>query len=238
MCRRILAALFPLSLAAADDRRYRTAAEADPTYIANTAGLTAALRLLPRDSADLIHAQAKEHLAAERARQESILSRGQGLLVAQAFLSALLSLGGAALGHLGMFAGWRGAALAGLAFYLVIQTVLLTVSALRAIGGLGYPAVGSSELREIMQAAGGADDIVRELALRTLLNYRTATILNTWRFLHLSNAQKCLRNSAIAFALLVLALFAISLVPPAGLTPGASPGGRIVRVPPPPTGHG
>jgi hypothetical protein len=134
-----------------------------------------------------------------------------------------------------MFAGWRGAVLAGFAFYLVIQTVLLTISALRSIGGLGYPTVGSTELREIMQAAGGADDIVRALALLTLLNDRTATILNTWRFLHLSNAQKCLRNSAIAFALLVVALFAISLLPPA---PGGASAAGIVRVSPLPAGHG
>lgn len=225
MCKHVVIELFPIS-ADGSPARYRERSERDPTYAANTAALSADIAALPRDRADLIHDYAKDRLAAEQSRLDSIMSRGQGLLVAQAFLTALLSLGGTVAGHSAAFGGWRAILLIILTVYLVIQTVLLTISALRAIGGIGYPAIGSSDLRNIMGMPGGADDIVRQIASRTLLHYRTASILNSWRFLHLANAQKSLRNSAITFALLVLATFTFNLLVP------AAPSATAIRLPP------
>jgi len=99
MCKRVVTELLPISFNG-DSNRYRVRAEQDATYVANTVALSADILGLSRDRADLIHEYSKARLAAEQSRLDSIMSRGQGLLVAQAFLTALLSLGGAVAGHL------------------------------------------------------------------------------------------------------------------------------------------
>ncbi|HEX5326343.1 MAG TPA: hypothetical protein VFW75_06720 [Acetobacteraceae bacterium] len=233
-------AVFPLSLKARADP-YLEQAEKDQTYKDNTAALRAEIPALPKDSADIVFAHAKDRLAGEHARQDSIISRAQALLVAQAVLSALLTVGGTALGHLEAFSGWRAWAICAVAFYVLVQTALLTVSALRAVGGLGYPAIATSTLLRAMATT--ADDLVRRLAVETLLNYRVATVLNSWRFIPLSMAQRALRNTALAFALLVLMTFGFTLSPWAGIPPPPPtlttlPGGISPHPPvPPAAGH-
>jgi hypothetical protein len=208
---------FPLS-GEGNPTRYVTAAEGNPIFAANTTALGTRILALPRAEADLIQSYAKDQLAAEHSRADSILSRAQALLVAEAFLSALLSLGGTIIGHLDTFGGWRGYSLGVVTGYLVIQTLLLTAGALRAIRGRDFPAISSSELLAVLPT--GADGIVREMSLRMLLNYRTSTNLNTWRFIQLGNAQTALRNTTVALAVLVILTFAFSvLFPPATASP-------------------
>ncbi len=162
---------------------------------------------------------------AEAARANSVLSRAQALLVAQAFLGALLSLGDTVVGHLEAFSFWRSSLLGIVALYLVIQTVLLTVSALRALSGVPFPAIGSSDLLAMLSSP--ADDIVRQMTLQMLLHYRTAANLNTWRFSHLSNAQTALRNTAIALAVLVVFTLALSVF----AAPKPPAPGLVVKLP-------
>ena len=222
---RLWAELFPLS-SDADPARYAAEAVAQPAFAANTAALQARIPSLPRAQAELIQDYAKDRLASEQSRADSVTSRAQALLVAQAFLGALLSLGGTIIGHLDAFRGWRGGLLTLVALYLVIQTVLLTLSALRTIRGLSFPAIGSSDLLDMLP--GGGDQIVRQMALQTLLHYRSAANLNTWRFRQLGNAQTALRNTAVALAALVVLTFCFSVLFPPAEPP---PAPLVVRLP-------
>ncbi len=177
--------------------RYGQEAASNPDFAANTTALQARIPDMGRNEVDLIHAYAKGRMDAEAARANSVLSRAQALLVAQAFLGALLSLGGTVVGHLEAFSFWRSSLLGIVALYLVIQTVLLTVSALRALSGVPFPAIGSSDLLAMLSSP--ADDIVRQMTLQMLLHYRTAANLNTWRFSHFEQradrlAQHCDRT--------------------------------------------
>ncbi len=205
--------------------RYGQEAASNPDFAANTTALQARIPDMGRNEVDLIHAYAKGRMDAEAARANSVLSRAQALLVAQAFLGALLSLGGTVVGHLEAFSFWRSSLLGIVALYLVIQTVLLTVSALRALSGVPFPAIGSSDLLAMLSSP--ADDIVRQMTLQMLLHYRTAANLNTWRFSHLSNAQTALRNTAIALAVLVVFTLALSVF----AAPKPPAPGLVVKLP-------
>jgi len=58
--------------------------------------------------------------------------------------------------------------------------------------------------------------MTRDLALQTLINYRTAIIVNDWRMEHLHNAQRCVGRIVLALALLLSGVFwAVTAQPPA-----------------------
>jgi len=199
--------LFPLS-GDSDPQRFVQKVEADPVYVANTGMLRKELAGLARPSADLVHTFATGCQAAEQSRGDSINSRGQGVLVAQAFLSALMPLGSTALSSHNALMRWHAWVTGGVALYLAVQAVLLTISALRAVRPVDYPTISSSELLKMLPKE---DNIVQQTSLQTMLNYRTSNLLNTWRFGHLILAQKALRNTTISLIVLMGLVFWFSV---------------------------
>jgi hypothetical protein len=183
-------------------RSYLTTMEHDPTYHNNTQRLEQEIPAARREVNTITYAHAKEYLALEDKRSDSIISRGQGLLVSQAFLGALLSLGGAISSRADLFVGLPLWVTSAIICYIVIQTFLLTRCALISTGAVGYPRVSSSQLANLIN--GTEDQAVAGLALHSILNYRRTALLNDWRFISLQAAQNSLRNTAVSLGLLVL----------------------------------
>ena len=163
---------------------------------------------------------AKGYLAIERDRATSIISRAQALLVSQTFFGILLTFGTAAMGHTITFHGWWLYTVATIVMYLVVQIILLSLNALRAISGLSYYRIGTSDLTKWV--AEGDRTFEKRLALETLRSYRRATIANTWRIRHLEYAQACIRNIILSLGLLIAVVLLISFCP-AGPTVGNVP---------------
>jgi hypothetical protein len=104
--------------------------------MANTSQLCDQISVAPKEVNSAIYEHAKEYISFDDKRTDSIISRGQGLLVAQAFLGALLSFGGTAASRAELVSGWRLLPMAVLVIYLVIQTFLLTLNARHQSGEL------------------------------------------------------------------------------------------------------
>lgn len=193
--------------------------EQDPTYRNNTLRLQRLIPSASKEVAEVAHAHAKDYLALEDKRADSIISRGQGLLVSQAFLGALLSLGGAVSSRADVFRGWPLWIVSAIVCYIVVQTFLLTRCALISTGAIGYPRVSSSQLAELL--TGTEEQAISGLALRSIMNYRRSALLNDWRFISLHAAQNSLRNTAISLGflvLIVLYLFHHPAPPPSDMT--------------------
>jgi len=183
---------------------YLNELENDPVYVQNTARLQTVIPAAAEAVVTLVYAHAKDYLALEDKRSDSVISRGQGLLVSQAFLGALLSLGGVISSRADLFVGWPLWVTSVIVAYIVIQTFLLTRCALISTGAIGYPRISSSQLANL---TGGTEaQAIAELALRSILNYRRTALLNDWRFISLGAAQHSLRNTAISLGLLVMVM--------------------------------
>jgi hypothetical protein len=156
-----------------------------------------------------LHAHALRCELAEQERGNSITSRAQALLVAQTFFGALLAFSTAIIGRTELFSGWLLFALVTLLAYALLLVILLTLNALRATSGLRYPRIGTSDLLQWLPKTEA--QLIRGLATNTLTNYREAAIVNTWRSMHLSDAQVCLRNIVFALAALVVIVFSAGI---------------------------
>jgi hypothetical protein len=199
--RSILHQIFPIGpLKGA--QTYLAELEQDPAYRQNTERLERNIPTARKEVNSVIYTHAKDYLALEDKRSDSVISRGQGLLVSQAFLGALLSLGGAISSRTELFVGWTLWLTSAVVIYIVFQTFLLTRCALISTGSIGYPRISSSQLAGVLDATEG--EAVATLALRSILNYRRTALLNDWRFLSLQAAQHSLRNTAISLGILVL----------------------------------
>lgn len=146
-------------------------------------------------------AHAVRYESAENDRGNSITARAQALLVAQTFFGALLAFSTAMVGRSDLVGGWLSSALTALLAYTLLLVIFLTLNAIRATSGLRYRRIGTSDLAKWVP--GPDSGFVRNLALGTLANYRQAAIVNTWRSLHLSYAQACLRNVVFALSILI-----------------------------------
>lgn len=150
-------------------------------------------------------AHAIRYELAEQDRGSSISNRAQALLVAQTFFGALLAFSTAIVGRADLFVGWLFGSLVILLGYTLLLVILLTINALRATSGLRYRRTGTSDLIVLLSKSESA--LVAGLATSTLANYRYAGIVNTWRSMHLTFAQTCLRNIVFALAVLVVVVF-------------------------------
>jgi hypothetical protein len=150
-------------------------------------------------------AHAIRYELAEQDRGSSISNRAQALLVAQTFFGVLLAFSTAIVGRAELFVGWLFGSLVILLGYTLLLVILLTINALRATSGLRYRRTGTSDL--IVLLSKRESKLVAGLATSTLANYRHAGIVNTWRSMHLTFAQMCLRNIVFALAALVVVVF-------------------------------
>ena len=89
----------------------------------------------------------------------------------------------------------------------------MVLNILKAIGGLGSPTAGSSDLAAWLGLQENAD-FYRAQALLTLSHYRWSALNNNWRFIHLDHALRGLRNIVFALSALILLLFALALLQP------------------------
>src|SRR5262249_33205996 len=147
----------------------------------------------------------KDLAAGEAARQQIIFSRGQSLLVAQAFLGALLAAAGVAAAHLDLWHGGLRYGIFVVRGYLVLPTIFMTLSALRSLSALGYPVISSSEIISSARGETSSDRVQNRMVFLNLSNYRQASVVNSWRAEQLINGQKGLRNTTVAFAIVVAA---------------------------------
>jgi hypothetical protein len=186
---------------------YRTKSSEDPRYGEIFRSLQTATRGASVEQQKHFCDYAQGYIAEQRDLTSSIISRAQGLLVAQTFLGALLALVTALMGHSEIIDGWRIYVLFVLLGYTIIQLVLLTMNALRATAGFSYPAPGVSPLIEWIPQR--EELLLKNMGLEFIKSYWGANIANTWRVNHLGLAQNCLRNIVFALALLVFILIAV-----------------------------
>jgi hypothetical protein len=176
--------------------------------------VTGARAQTEKENQKQLYEHAKAYLKDETDRGASIIARAQALLIAQTFFGTFLAFGTGLIGQKDLFNGLfrdvGGYVLVGLLGYIALLVLLQTINALRATGALNYPRIGTSELRAVVGLT--ECEMIRELALKTLQNYRDAAIVNTWRVIHLKYAQQCLANTAIALAFLVGAVFYLTVV--------------------------
>lgn len=166
---------------------------------------SAATKSSPDNIKELL-AHSLRYIGDEQDRGASIMSRGQALLIAQTFFGALLAFITAIIGRAEIFSGYFLAALTALLAFTLILVVLLTVNALRATQLIAYRKMGTTDLLKWIETPAGT--FSKCLALETLVNYRQASIVNSWRATHLAYAQMCLRNIVFALAMLVVVVFA------------------------------
>lgn len=179
-------------------------------------------RRLTEDGAKVLNTLAKESMAAEAAREGSVITRAQALLVAQAFLAAVLALGGASTFPGASVGGWAPWAVAALMAAIVVQAFLMTWCALRALRGAhhvrlsygDYEAIVLADGKDIEGRAEGAAEA--EMAARTLNIYRRTLIRNDDRFEHLELAQRGLRNTCFLLSALVLLVVGLNLLASTG----------------------
>lgn len=204
-------ALFPFAReGSADDyaKRYLE----DPTQKANinklniaAASATEEARLKElRDIADSKRAD-------EEARQVSIITRAQGLFVALALFGFLLTFGANLFTSTNNINRSSLAACSVIVIYVLLQMIIMMINILQAIGGLGYPTAGSSDLASWLQTNDDCE-FYRAQALLTLSHYRRSALNNSWRFVYLTHALRALRNVIFALSLLILIFFAFALV--------------------------
>jgi hypothetical protein len=172
---------------------------------------------LTEDGAKVMNTLAKEAMAAEAAREGSVISRAQALLVAQAFLAAVLALGGASTFPGASVGGWAPWSVAALIAAIVVQAFLMTWCALRALRGAHHVRLSYGDYEAIV-LADGKDSEARsegaaeaEMAVRTLNIYRRTLIRNDDRFEHLELAQRGLRNTCFLLSALVLLVVGLNL---------------------------
>lgn len=189
------------------------------TFVKNTIALDKAIAGSSLEVNKVAFAHAKDSLVQEDKRTDSIISRGQSLLVAQAFLASVLALAGVMGGRTDLLSGLNVLLPAVIAGFIVVQTFLLTWNALIAVGGVGYPRISSSELVEILHKAAPdthpENAAVAAMAQRTINIYRICAVTNDGRFQSLLAAQRSLRNSTFSFGALVLViLYFVHTAPP------------------------
>jgi hypothetical protein len=194
--------VFPIPGKSAESytRRYE-----DKDFFAAFESLEEIARGIGIEQSDYLLSHAQKYLSEEDDRGGSIMSRAQALLVAQTFIGALSAFGTLTFGDSAIFENWGVFVFPILITYTLILAVLLTINALRAISGLAYRRIGTSDLVQWLPKTRHV--LVRNMALLTLSNYRHANILNTWRSNHLGYAQTCIRNIVLALTLLVAFVF-------------------------------
>ena len=154
---------------------------------------------------------ARARLADEGSRQISIMTRAQGLFVALALFGALFTIGSSFLAqssHIGRALLWLCAIVAA---YILAQIVIMVVHILNAIGGIPYSHAGNSEFTHWLRTRSDAE-FYRAEGLIALDHYRAAVLNNDWRFSHLEQAFKGLRNIVYAVSALILLLFVGALI--------------------------
>lgn len=192
-----------------------------PAFKENAERIDEIANRLPLETRERLYSHVKDQMALESGRADSIVSRTQALLASQTFLGALLAFGIAAFSNSNLFVGWFAYVTAGASLYIVGQIVLLTLNALRAIKGIDYPRVGTSDL--IKWLPEGEKAFIGRISLIHLRHYKLAVISNSWRFAHLSNAQRCLRNIVLAVSSLVIWVFVVSIAAPKDEQPKDAP---------------
>jgi hypothetical protein len=210
---RILRALFPVERVLSPDK-YAQAHLDGPAQQATIKALNDAAGAVT-DEARLKEfkdiAEAKR--SSEDARQASVISRAQALFVALALFGFLFTFGANLFSSsTGFSKPMLGVSLA-VVSYIIAQMVIMVSNILRAIGAVGDPSAGSSDLASWL-GVGDNSDAYRQLALLTLSFYRRAALNNNWRFIHLDNALRCLRNIVFALGVLILLLFLFDLILP------------------------
>lgn len=152
-------------------------------------------------------------IADEGSRHASVIGRAQGLLVALAIFGVLLTLGSslfAQTAHLERPVLWGCVAIVA---YIVSQMTFMVLNVLRTIGGVGYPRAGASDLTAWLGMP-DKNGFLRAQGLLTLDHYRIAALNNTWRFSHLRDALKGLRNIVFALGILILTVFISGILKP------------------------
>jgi hypothetical protein len=174
---------------------------------------------------------ANAQFADEGSRHASVIGRAQGMLVALAIFGVLLTLGSSLFTQtmrLERPVLWGCVAIV---VYIVSQMFFMVVNVLQAIGGVGYPRAGSSDLTKWLGAP-DKKEFFRAQALLTLNHYRSAALNNSWRFMHLGDALSGLRNIVFALSLLILTLFIAGIETPP-TAPAAPPTINVIV----PDGH-
>jgi hypothetical protein len=158
--------------------------------------------------------------ADEASRQASILTRAQGLFVALALFGLLFTFGASLFTQATQLAKWELWIGFGFVVYIVTQMTIMVMNILTAIGPIGYPTAGSSDL-SLWLAKPTDAGFYRAQALLTLDHYRAAALNNNWRFEHLGRALKGLRNIVLALSGLVVCVFVAGIEAPRAAPPAA-----------------
>jgi predicted small integral membrane protein len=141
---------------------------------------------------------------------ESIINRAQALFVATAIFGFLFTFGTDLLTAKGELGPIPLSVCIVISSYILVQIVIMVVNILRAIGGIEYPRAGSSDMARWMGLR-TLESLYRDQAILILSQYRRIALYNNWRFNHLDQAWKGLRNTVFAVGVLILLLFAFAI---------------------------
>lgn len=190
--------------------------EQDASFRKNTDEINSLKASLTTAQAKLVADFVKDLNAGEAARETSIQSRAQGLLVGQAFITSMMTIGAGATVGKGPFQNiyWSFGILF-LVMLVVISGLILTWNALQALSGQVYPRPAMTEFREAMAAEkdrGVVDEDTPSFQSVTAAHaynaYRKTVIRNDWRFRHLASAQGWFWASVYSLAGLAIAVWA------------------------------
>ena len=210
--------------------------EAETSFKANTVEIDSLKQGLSINEAKLIAEFVKDLNTTEAAREASILSRAQALLVGQALIASIVALGGSAALGKGPFinAVWTGVILI-LVTFVVGAGLRMIWCALQALSGQGYPRLAMEEFREALKAGHLQDDNLRSPSFQSVIAvhsyniYRKTVLRNDWRFERLAKSQWWFFASILFFSILAVCNFIPQLVSNAAKPP--VPTVVVVRMP-------
>ncbi|MGA3017886.1 MAG: hypothetical protein ABSF62_12265 [Bryobacteraceae bacterium] len=148
----------------------------------------------------------------EEERQASITTRAQGLFAALTLFGFVLAFAATLLTTSTVISRAAMITCGLIAFYAVVQVVVMVINILQATGGIGAKTAGSSDLASWAEKK--VANYYRAQALAYLGYYRRHSLTNTWRFTRLEDAVRGVRNTVVSLGIFALTLFAFAIFRP------------------------